>query len=366
MAYYTDLFSPRTYDIFSKTDKKITGFRRNQEKTAKRLHKGDKLICYMTKFSRWVGVLEIQEGPFIDNTPIYYEENDPFIVRFKVSIISWPELDKTLPIHDKEIWENLSFTKNLNQNSSRWTGKVRGNLTKLNNEDGQFLETKLKEQERNGKIFRIDREKYNKFLTHRVRSEKEDVTVIIPDNKQEIFESEKIEHTRDSIKIQALLAEIGSKMGLKIWIPKADRSRVLSEWNDKNNMLIDRLPLNYDETTLKTIEQIDVLWLKRRSIKRAFEVEHTTSIYSGILRMADLLALQPNMDIKLYIVAPDSRKEKVFQELQRPVFSLLEKGPLYESCKYLSYESIKEIANLPHITHVADDILDEFSESAED
>jgi hypothetical protein len=27
-------------------------------------------------------------------------------------------------------------------------------------------------------------------------------------------------------------------------------------------------------------------------------VEHTTSIYSGILRMADLLALQPNMDIR--------------------------------------------------------------------
>jgi hypothetical protein len=39
------------------------------------------------------------------------------------------------------------------------------------------------------------------------------------------------------------------------------------------------------------IERIDVLWLKGRSIKRAFEVEHTTSIYSGILRMADLLAL---------------------------------------------------------------------------
>src|SRR5690242_21750466 len=33
------------------------------------------------------------------------------------------------------------------------------------------------------------------------------------------------------------------------------------------------------------------------SIVRAFEVEHTTSVYSGILRMADLLALQPNMDI---------------------------------------------------------------------
>ena len=59
------------------------------------------------------------------------------------------------------------------------------------------------------------------------------------------------------------------------------------------------------------------------SIVRAFEVEHTTSVYSGILRMADLLALQPNMDIKLHIVAPVEKREKVFQEIRRPVFSLL-------------------------------------------
>jgi hypothetical protein len=41
-------------------------------------------------------------------------------------------------------------------------------------------------------------------------------------------------------------------------------------------------------------EQIEVLWLKGRAIQRAFEVEHTTSIYSGILRMADLLTWRSN------------------------------------------------------------------------
>src|SRR5204863_5952004 len=105
----------------------------------------------------------------------------------------------------------------------------------------------------------------------------------------------------------------------------------------------ERLPLNYDETTLKTIEQIDVLWLRGRSIRRAFEVEHTTSVYSGILRMADLLALQPNMDIRLHIVAPESRREKVFQEIRRPVFSFLDRGPLSESCSLLSYDSVQEL-----------------------
>lgn len=68
------------------------------------------------------------------------------------------------------------------------------------------------------------------------------------------------------------------------WIPRSDRSAVLGEWRGDHQPVLDRLPLNFDDTTLKTIEQIDVLWLKGRAITRAFEVEHTTSIYSGILR----------------------------------------------------------------------------------
>src|SRR6185437_3104459 len=120
-----------------------------------------------------------------------------------------------------------------------------------------------------------------------------------------------------------------------------------------------RLPLNYDDTTLDTIEQIDVLWLKGRSIARAFEVEHTTAVYSGLLRMADLLALQPNMDIRLHIVAPDERRYKVFREMQRPFFSLLERGTLSKSCTFISYESVGLIAGIEHLAHMNDSIVEE-------
>ena len=170
---------------------------------------------------------------------------------------------------------------------------------------------------------------------------------------------------RESIKVQAKLAMMGAKMGFKIWLPRADRAAVLSEWHEESHPIIDTLPLNYDETTIRTIEQIDVLWLKGRSIVRAFEVEHTTSIYSGILRMADLLALQPNMNIKLHIVAPYSRREKVFQELLRPVFSLLEDAPLSDRCTYLSYDSVEELASQKLLAHLSDSVLDEYQEEAE-
>ncbi len=152
---------------------------------------------------------------------------------------------------------------------------------------------------------------------------------------------------------------------MQIWIPRNDRVRVLAEWRGEHPEPLERLPLNYDEVTLRTIEQIDILWLRGRAIKRAFEVEHTTSIYSGLLRMADLLALQPNMDIRLHIAAPSTRRERVLHELLRPVFSLLERGPLSELCSYLPYESIREIATQEHLTHLSDTVLEEYEEIAD-
>jgi hypothetical protein len=54
-----------------------------------------------------------------------------------------------------------------------------------------------------------------------------------------------------------------------------------------------------------------VLWLSGPAVVAAFEIESTTSIYSGLLRMADLLALQPNLNIPLFLVAPEDRRSEL-------------------------------------------------------
>ncbi len=154
-------------------------------------------------------------------------------------------------------------------------------------------------------------------------------------------------------------------MGLKVWLPMNDRSRVMEHWQPQPSVLLDRLPLNYDETTLDTIKRIDVLWLKGRAICGAFEVEHSTAIYSGFLRMADLSALLPNINVALQIVAPESRRDKEFQETTRPAFSLLEHSPLSDRCTYFSYGSVQELAELEYLAHTTDSVLDEFVEYSE-
>ncbi len=169
----------------------------------------------------------------------------------------------------------------------------------------------------------------------------------------------------ESMQVQALLASIGATMGFKIWLPRSDRSRVMKAWQPEPGQLLDSLPLGFDATTVATVEQIDVLWLDRRSIVRAFEVEGTTAIYSGLLRMADLVALQPNLKVKLHIVADASRREKVMREIQRPVFSLLEGGALRNFCTYISYDHVREISENAFLRHTTQSVLDEFAESAE-
>ncbi len=367
MAYFIDICSPETYDAFTRSARDISGFRLRHKGMAERVKPGDMFVCYLTRLSRWVGLLAVVEGPFVDNKSLFLPEDDPFVLRFRVRERVWLEIDKSIPIHDDAIWNGLSFTRNLEKGSTGWTGKVRSSLVRLDDRDGKFLAETLTLQSTELKPYPIDEQDIKKLATHTVNRPDKVVTVSVPEDSGVIDAAQQAPEieTRESTKVQALIAQIGASMGLSIWIPRADRAAVLKEWKTDGQDLLQRLPLNYDDTTLRTIEQIDVLWLRGRSIVRAFEVEHTTSVYSGILRMADLLALQPNMDIKLHLVAPAVKREKVFQEIRRPVFSLLEKGPLAESCTYLSYDSLRELAGQKHLAHLSDTVLDEYTEEAE-
>ncbi len=166
---------------------------------------------------------------------------------------------------------------------------------------------------------------------------------------------------RTSHDVQAKLARLGVKLGLDVWVAKADREHVRPLLAGEDTQFLDRerLPLNYDAKTIHTVENIDVLWLQGNSIVRAFEVEHTTAVYSGLLRMLDLRTLQPNMTIKSHIVAPAERRDKVFKELARPAFGLLAK-----SCTYLCYDQLDIVGALPGLgQYVTEAVVDAYAET---
>lgn len=50
---------------------------------------------------------------------------------------------------------------------------------------------------------------------------------------------------RESLQMQAILADIGSKMGFQIWLPRSDRGRVLTKWKPKAGILLEELPVTF-------------------------------------------------------------------------------------------------------------------------
>lgn len=167
--------------------------------------------------------------------------------------------------------------------------------------------------------------------------------------------------------IQWLLLKLGSDMGLDLWVAKNDRNREVAGQRFVDlPRLKKELPIKFDEVTNKTIELIDVLWMEGNAIIAAFEIESTTSIYSGILRMADLIAMQPNINIPLYLVAPDDRRNKVMAEVNRPVFSRLSPA-MSEICRYISFSSLKkQVSQITSvIKYLKPEFLEDVAESCE-
>ena len=145
---------------------------------------------------------------------------------------------------------------------------------------------------------------------------------------------------RRHAKVQWALIELGLAEGCSVWVPPGDRH--LSYQRHRFDMLtLERLPhFGFDENTRRIVHNIDVLWLTRSVIMKAFEIESTTSIYSGLLRLNDLVLAAPNNRIELFIAARRSRRNNVRAQLMRPSFQ-----PLLDRCQFLAFEHVEEQAS---------------------
>lgn len=359
--YWLDLFTGKTWEEFLKNGAKVSGFRERRKKVAHKIQIGDYLICYLTGISRFIGVLEIKSDCFVDQTPIW--EDAVFPIRFKVKLIYQLTPKTAIPIQNFK--EKLSFFKKGGHKTS-WTGVFRGSPNEFQQEDGKIIVEEIKKAVMNPIEIDFDEKKYwRKPRTFETKG----AIVTVPEKGMDQEELppglEKEKSTHDEM--QYLLLKLGSDVGLDVWVARNDLNKEYDGmiFKDIPNMKKE-LPRQFDEATNKTIEKIDVLWLQGDAIIGAFEIEHTTSIYSGLLRMEDLISMQPNIKINLFIIAPDERRDKVFEEINRPIFAKL-KPPLPKICKFIPYSELKKgIDNVRSYTkYLKPEFIEEIAESCE-
>ncbi len=130
------------------------------------------------------------------------------------------------------------------------------------------------------------------------------------------------ESDRSHTEVQGWLRDLGRALGFQVWVASNDRNRLFGSGRLADGCL-DCFPESAaGPDTADTVRLIDVLWFDAAAdhVIAAFEVEHTTSIYSGIVRLLDLAIGAPRTVEGLFLVAPDDREDDVRAQLARPAF----------------------------------------------
>jgi len=135
---------------------------------------------------------------------------------------------------------------------------------------------------------------------------------------------------------QTLIGSIGHLKGYGIYVPPNNVE--LLDWSLADRyQIVSSLPIYIEERT-RFASEIDVVWIEytQNAITAAFEVEHSTPIYSGLLRFNDVLLTCPGIS-RFFVVSNESRRDLFARQLQRPTF---ERSGLNELTSFLDYTNI--------------------------
>jgi hypothetical protein len=164
---------------------------------------------------------------------------------------------------------------------------------------------------------------------------KEKIIEVIPE--EEIIKKDKEEYLH--IKIQWLLIKIGLYKGYDVWVAKNDLNK---EYNGEKfkDLCLNNLPPFTGPDVLDIAQYVDVIWFKKKTINPIafFEVETTTSIYSGLLRLNDIIINFP-ID-KAYIISSKNREALFKNQIKRKTFIY---SGLDEVCQFRTYEEIEDL-----------------------
>ena len=139
------------------------------------------------------------------------------------------------------------------------------------------------------------------------------------EKRHEEVKSEKEEDNLHT-EMQYHLLKIGNALGYDVIAASNDRSKSYNG-SSFSFMCLQQFPeINLEKETLNTVKLIDVLWFAKgtNNVIAAFEVEKSTSIYSGILRLTDLSYTIADGDEVFYLIVPDKREKDVVLQLCRP------------------------------------------------
>ncbi len=136
--------------------------------------------------------------------------------------------------------------------------------------------------------------------------------------------------------VQTLLAGIGNAKGYEVYVPEYDTGKL--DWTLTKSFPLRREPPDGFDQVRGILGEIDVVWVTRgrNNVEGLYEVEHSTPVYSGLLRFNDILLTDPKVS-RFSIVSNEVRRGLFSRQLFRPTFK---KSGLAELCSFLEYANV--------------------------
>jgi len=89
--FWLNLFTGSTWAAFRSQGAAVCGFSERWKKIAASIHAGDVLICYLTGVMRWVGALNVLNGPYRGSGPQWTTPSFPVLFEVQPELLLDPE-----------------------------------------------------------------------------------------------------------------------------------------------------------------------------------------------------------------------------------------------------------------------------------
>jgi len=128
--------------------------------------------------------------------------------------------------------------------------------------------------------------------------------------------------------VMGMLLELGQMLGYDTYVADPSRrSQLLGKSLGEIALLSEVPPFTY-ERYLNTVRRVDVLWFKEEFPAYCFEVEHTTGMTKGLLRLYQIRNL---VDVGFVVVAPSEARPKFDTEVSKDPFYKIRERYLFRS-----------------------------------
>jgi hypothetical protein len=149
----------------------------------------------------------------------------------------------------------------------------------------------------------------------------------LPEIELPKIEVDKLSHSD----VQGVLLELGNMLGYDTYV--ADPSKTYMNKPLGDSATLKEIPQFTYQRLLDTVKNIDVIWFEEEFPKFCFEIEHTTGVTLGLLRLYQIRKLT---DAKFFVIAPEEIISKFQTEISKDPFHQIRERYIFRSYRQLA------------------------------